>query len=163
MIITEPKTIFHSFRKLIINLFLLHFCFILLTPLLLAELYLARLGLIIYLSLLIYTGFSGTKKMIKPALYAFKAGCISQLPGILPSLVVIVGILTKHTTPDALDFAAQVWQAPFASLFPFLPRTWLCETPLYYWVTILLSFLLPLFPSAGAFINCKLANQRAKN
>lgn len=160
MISTEQKA---SFRELFIILSLIHFCFILLTPMLLQNLYLARLGPLAYLSVLVCTGFISAKKMRQPALYAFLAGCLSQTPGIISSLVVIVEILSKYEMPDAFDFAAQVWQTPFAPLFPLLPRIRLIDVPFYYWVTLLLSFVLPLFPASGAFINCKLPNQRVKN
>jgi len=160
VISTEQKS---SFRELFIILSLIHFCFILLTPLLLQNLYLARLGPLAYLLVLFYTGSAGVRKMKKPVLYTFLGGCLSQIPGIFSSLIVIVGILSKHEIPNAFDFAAQVWQTPFAPLLPLLPRVQLGEVPFYYWVTLLLSFLLPIFPAAGALVKCKLANQTARN
>ncbi len=78
------------------------------------------------------------------------AGYLSQLPGIACALIIFSGKLSSLVIPEAFDFIIQLWHAPFAPLFPYLPRVQLWRIPLYYLLTLILSFVIPFLPTGAA-------------
>ena len=133
------------------SLFLLHILFILLT---LPMLYLGRFSSFLpfcYALVLFLTGLHRNRALDIPPLTILAAGYLSQLPGIIPGII----ILTKGLWPfglEVFEFVAQIWQTPLYPLYPFLPRTSYHDLPLYFLVTITASFIIPLIPALGAWL-----------
>ncbi len=141
-----------SIYRLIIKLYILQIIFIALTPLLLESPRLAPIWPLLFLISMAALGFWGSAGMRRPLLSSFLAGLSSQLPGIACALVILTGLGFNITTPEAFDFIAQVWYSHFAPLFAMLPRTQYDGVPLYWWATLMLSFILPFLPAAGALL-----------
>lgn len=150
-------------QKLALLLFLVHFTFIFLAPLFLENFLLSLALPLIYPAVLFLLGFGFFLELKKPVPTVLLAGYLSQLPGIICAVIILLGKAGKFLIPEALDFFIQIWQAPFAPLFPFLPRIQLWEIPLYYLMTLALSFFLPLFPAGGALLKAKLSKQGRVN
>ena len=145
----------HSFKKVsglkfILFLGLLHFSFIFLTFIFLRYIIVSLAFLFVYGILLFYWGFWLTKKKKRPVVFALYCGVFSQLPAIFLSLIILTGASNLSTILETYDFLLQVWHTPLAPLFPFLPSLKWQETPVYYWVTIVFSFIYPLILVLGA-------------
>jgi hypothetical protein len=154
----------HNFGNLIEILFLLHITICALTPLVLRLVTnISWVWPAIYLTVLVTVGGQLANKIARPHRAALLAGIYSQLPGIACVSWIFSGNVLHIATPEVLDFIAQVWQAPFNSVFPLLPRSSWAGIPAYYLVTLLLPFLLPLFPLVGTFLSVSPANRTKKN
>lgn len=153
----------HTFGKLVAKLYLIHLCFLVLTLLLLRNLAAALFVPLIYLCVLFWIGFTYTGRSAMPPLAILAAGYCSQLPSLICSLVIIGGKLADHNTLSVYDFTAQVWQTPFTPLFPFLPHLSFLNTPLYFWVILVLPLVLPMILAGGALLKTGLINRTARN
>lgn len=140
--------------KFILFLVFLHFSFIFLTFIFLRYGVISLALLFVYGMLLFYGGFWLTKKRNRVVVFALYCGVFSQLPAIFLSLIILMGILTGISNLSSVfetyDFLLQVWHTTLAPLLPFLPSIKWQDTPLYYWVTIVFSFIYPLVIVLGA-------------
>lgn len=148
-----------SLVQLIINLYIAQVVFIALTPLVLSNARLAVTWPLLFVAVQVLLGWQGAARMAKrPALMAMLAGASAQLPGIISALVILKGIASGYTTPDAFDFAIQIWYSSFAPLSALLPCVQYDYVPLYFLVTLLLPFFLTLMPACGALLRRRQTN-----
>jgi hypothetical protein len=140
--------------RLILFLYLLHFCFIGLTVITLNFLTASLIIWLIYLSLLFLLGYKLAAHKKSPLARSFFIGALGQFPAIILSLLITAGIFSgsysKLTIFSTYDFLLQVWHTSLAPLFIFLPSFSMLGIPLYYWVTIAASFFYPLVFFLGA-------------
>lgn len=141
-----------AFLSIAGNLFLIHLLFILLT---IMMLHLGRFSLITpfcYALVLFLVGLQLTRTLDIPPLTTLTAGYLSQLPGIIAAIF----IFTRDLWPfglEVFEFVAQIWQTPLYPLYPILPRTSYHDIPLYFLVTIIASFVLPLITAVGSLFH----------
>ena len=134
------------------NLFLIHLLFILLTPLILYLAYFSAVLPLCYVLLLFIIGIRRSHTINISPLKVLAAGYLSQLPGIIPSIFVIIKVLLPFPAV-VFEFLVQVWQTPFYPIYPFLPRSSVADIPLYFMVNLVISLLIPLIPAAGAYLS----------
>lgn len=147
------------FLRLIINLYAAEAVFIALTPLALSCSRLAIFWPLLFLAVQVLLGWHTAKTNLSP-LTSCLAGAAAQLPGIISALVDFVGYARNISTPEAFDFAAQVWASPFAPLFPLLPRTQYNSVPFYFLVTLVLPFVIAPLPMCGLLLRRSRADAR---
>jgi hypothetical protein len=134
------------------NLFLVHLFFILLTPLVLNLGYFSAVLTLCYVLVLFIIGLKRSLALNISALKVLAAGYLSQLPGIIPSIFVIIKDLLPFPT-IVFEFLVQVWQTPFYPVYPLLPRSSVADFPLYFMVNLFISMIIPLLPAAGAYVS----------
>lgn len=137
------------------ELFWLHIYFILLTPLLLTFNRFCISGPLAYFTILFWVGLRKTGGVSQAPRTTLLAGYLGQLPGIITALIVMTGNWLP-VAPDTFDFLIQLWQTPLSPIYPLLPRTSFRGVPLYFCLTLISSFLLPLIPASGAYLSQKL-------
>ncbi len=135
------------------KLFFLHLIFILLT---LPVLYLGRFSIflpIFYVFVLFSQGIAQNYKIGFSPFKMLAVGTLSQLPGIISGFFILTAsIWTFNLEP--FEFTAQIWQTPFYPFYPLLPHIIYHDIPLYFHVTAIISFVLPLIPAIGAGTSC---------
>lgn len=141
-----------SFLALSKYLFLLHLIFIFITLLLLTLGRFSLVGPFIYFFILILVGVRKAHRVKVSPLTVLAAGYLSQLPGIIPALIIFTEKLLPFNN-DAFEFVVQIWQTPIYPLYPLLPRTSYWDIPLYFLISLTVSFILPLLPAIGACLS----------
>jgi hypothetical protein len=137
------------------NLFLLHLLFILLTPLALHLGYFSPILTLCYVLVLFLMGLKRARALNVSPLKLLAAGYISQLPGIIPSFFIFIKDLLSFST-EVFEFLVQIWQTPFYPFYPLLPRISVDNIPLYFMVTLSISFIIPLISALGAYLSVKI-------
>lgn len=132
------------------KLLLIHLLFILITPLILHIRYFSAVLTLCYLLVLFIIGFRHTQDLNISPLKVLAAGYFSQLPGIIPSIFVLIKKLLPFPTV-VFEFLVQIWQTPFYPVYPLLPRTSIADIPLYFMLNLIVSMIIPLLPAAGAY------------
>jgi heme A synthase len=140
------------FLRFIIILYVAQVLFIALTPLALSIPRLAIIWPLLFIAVQVLLGWRAGAISKKPSLLVLLAGAAAQLPGIISSLVVLIGYSRGITTPDAFDFITQVWYAAFAPLFALLPRVYYDNVPLYFLINLLLPFIIAPLPVCGILL-----------
>ncbi|HHW29662.1 MAG TPA: hypothetical protein GXX21_08935 [Syntrophomonadaceae bacterium] len=141
-----------SFLSMTGNLLLIHLLFILLTPLILHLGYFSVVLTLCYVLVLFIIGFLRSHALNITPLKVLAAGYCSQLPGIIPSIFVIIKKLLPFPAV-VFEFLGQIWQTPFYPVYPLLPRTSVADIPLYFMINLIISLIIPLIPAAGAYIS----------
>jgi hypothetical protein len=139
----------HALFSMAKKLFLLHLVFIIITVIMLNFGPLAIISSLIYILALFLAGLQGTRIHKTEALTTLAAGYLSQIIGILSSFFVLTKSLWNFSI-EPFEFIAQIWQTPPYPLYPLLPPTSYFDMPLYFFITITASFVLPLIPALGA-------------
>lgn len=132
------------------NLLLIHLLFIILTPFILHIRYFSAVLTLCYLLVLFIIGFRRSHALNIAPLKVLAAGYFSQLPGIIPSIFVMLKKLLPFPTV-VFEFLVQIWQTPFYPVYPLLPRTSIADFPLYFVINLIVSLIIPLIPAAGAY------------
>jgi len=141
------------FWRLVGYLYMAQVLSIALTPLVLFSSGLAILWPLLFVTVQVWLGWLSAARITnRPALQAAAAGVLAQLPGIISALVIFKGIANGYTTPDAFDFTIQIWYSAFARLSALLPHVQYGSVPLYFLVTLILPFIIPLLPACGALL-----------
>lgn len=139
----------HTFLSMAKKLFLIHLLFIIIAIIMLHFGRFSIISSLIYVPVLFLAGLQGTRILKTEPLTTLTAGYLSQLIGILPSFFILTKGLWDFSI-EPFEFIVQVWQTPLYPLYPILPRTSYFDMPLYFFVTITASFVLPLIPALGA-------------
>ena len=110
---------------------------------------LAIIASLFYFLALLLAGLQGNRTLQTTPLTTLAAGYLSQLIGILSSFFVLTKKLLYFGVAT-FEFIAQIWQTPLYPLYPLLPPTSFLDYPLFFFITITASFVLPLIPALGA-------------
>lgn len=151
----------HALFSMAKNLLLLQLVFIIITVIMLNWGRLAMLSSLFYIMALFLVGLQGNRTLQTTPCTTLVAGYLSQLIGIISSFFV----LTKNSLNlevATFEFIAQIWQTPLYPFYPLLQPTSVFAYPLFFFITITASFVLPLLPALGAWLSQLLITYKNK-